>query len=29
MKWLKEEKLRKGWERVPDWAFCNEDGRFP
>jgi len=28
MKWLKEEKLRKGWERVPDWAFCNEDGRF-
>ena len=22
----KKEKIKKGWEKVPDWVFCSEDG---
>jgi len=24
----KEQKLRDGWEEVPEWIFCNEQGNF-
>jgi integrase len=27
-KQVKEEKLRKGWNELPEWVFCNEDGGF-
>lgn len=25
---LKEEKLKKGWDQLPEWVFCNETGSY-
>ena len=25
---IKEEKLKKGWNELPEWVFCNEEGGF-